>query len=437
MADDLLTESDGPGAGGPQGGGVDVDLPSPLRPASTPSIKTGAAAKVPDEIFDIIEVDNEGNELGAPQPVAEPAPRAARAAAPPADQLPADSELEFVERPEFDAQGRELTRSQQKLQIRKTGRQKTFAENARLQAELRTRDDEIARLREQVETIGPRVVELGESEIRNRIATMKTELSDVERQFGDVEDRFFDAVQSGDKAAARVLGRQRDDLSIRRFQLTEAARQTEERLAQTANQRGARDDNLASDSRFPAREAVQQRQPAQRPAPGASPPLSRQAETLRSEFVQYDAPWITEPGNEMDKSILSQIDNAVMAEGFDPGTQDYWDELTARAEKYLPHRFANPEQPQQRQAAPAAGARRALAPQQTAPIRRGPPTAAPASAAPQANRNQVRIDPGRKEALIQAGLLAPDGTVQDKVRFNRAVKAYAEFDRANPVGTGR
>lgn len=430
MADDVITETDGP-EGGPQGGSPVVELPSPLRPQSSGPIRTGANAPPPaDEQYEIIEVDNEGKEIGGPQPVGQPA---APAAAAKPGALPADSELEFVPRPEFGEDG-QPTRSRSKRQIRKEGRERTFAENAALRAELARSQDEIANLRQTVDTIAPRVVELGESEIRNRLSTMKTQLADVDRRFEAAEEAYFDAVQSGDRAAARTAGRTRDELMVQRYQLNEATRQIDEKLA--ANGRGGRDQNLAADGR--AAQGDGQRQPQQQPQRQQRQPmpLTSAAETLRADFIQNDVPWlnVASPQNAFDARILAQIDDQIAAEGYDPSSNDYWDELAARGAKYLPHRFGAEAGASEAPAAQPAPARRAAAPAQPAVQRRGPATAAPAGPTVAPAKNQVRIDPQRKDALIQAGVLAPDGTVLDGKKFNRQIKAFAEYDRANGAG---
>lgn len=49
-------------------------------------------------------------------------------------------------------------------------------------------------------------------------------------------------------------------------------------------------------------------------------------------------PWYDPSGKEMDSSIVLTIDRQVSREGFDPRSQGYWDELSQRVDRYLPHR---------------------------------------------------------------------------------------------------
>lgn len=51
-------------------------------------------------------------------------------------------------------------------------------------------------------------------------------------------------------------------------------------------------------------------------------------------------PWYGGPrSNDLDSIMMTQLDNAVKRDGFDPTAPSYWEELEARARKYLPHRF--------------------------------------------------------------------------------------------------
>lgn len=50
--------------------------------------------------------------------------------------------------------------------------------------------------------------------------------------------------------------------------------------------------------------------------------------------------WYKGPNsNDPDSKVLTAIDNSLGAEGWDPRTDEYWQELDARAKKYLPHRI--------------------------------------------------------------------------------------------------
>lgn len=48
--------------------------------------------------------------------------------------------------------------------------------------------------------------------------------------------------------------------------------------------------------------------------------------------------WFDPTGRDMDSKIAMQIDQQLASEGWVPNTKEYWDELSARVKKYLPHR---------------------------------------------------------------------------------------------------
>ena len=66
----------------------------------------------------------------------------------------------------------------------------------------------------------------------------------------------------------------------------------------------------------------------------ANPKLVRLANSWMERNSWYDP----EAGDE-DTQIAKVIDNRLVAEGWDPASQDYWDELDNRLQKRLPHRY--------------------------------------------------------------------------------------------------
>lgn len=49
--------------------------------------------------------------------------------------------------------------------------------------------------------------------------------------------------------------------------------------------------------------------------------------------------WYKPDLSDTDSKIAKQVDESLVAEGWNPGTADYWDELDNRLQKYLPHRY--------------------------------------------------------------------------------------------------
>jgi hypothetical protein len=49
--------------------------------------------------------------------------------------------------------------------------------------------------------------------------------------------------------------------------------------------------------------------------------------------------WFDPERKDMDSKIAKQVDEQLHAEGWDPATSDYWDEMDNRLRKYIPHRY--------------------------------------------------------------------------------------------------
>lgn len=139
-------------------------------------------------------------------------------------------------------------------------------------------------------------------------------------------------------------------------------------------------------------------------APGIDPTV---VEHIR-DFME-DHPWYNTQGRDEDSAIVLAIDSALVREGFDPKSDDYWDELRHRAARRLPERFKQDK-------APAPAPREA---------RGGPALGSGREHAPVSTRKEVYISPERKQALMDAGVW------DDPVLRMKYVKRYSDYDRAN------
>ena len=128
---------------------------------------------------------------------------------------------------------------------------------------------------------------------------------------------------------------------------------------------------------------------------------------LAKEFMQ-DNPWYDAQGRDEDSAIVIAIDQAMAKDGFDPRSEDYWDELRKRAARRLPDRFGETG--------------KAPAKDQRTP-RGGPTVGSGREHAPTSTRKEIYISPERKQALVDAGVW------DDPVLRQKYVKRYAEYDR--------
>lgn len=119
-----------------------------------------------------------------------------------------------------------------------------------------------------------------------------------------------------------------------------------------------------------------------------------------------DNSWYDPQGRDEDSAIVLAIDQALVRDGFNPQSAEYWTELRKRAARRLPDKFkASPETSRSQRGGPAVGSGREHAPATT--------------------RREVYISPERKQALIDAGVW------DDPVLRSKYVKRYAEYDRQN------
>jgi len=127
------------------------------------------------------------------------------------------------------------------------------------------------------------------------------------------------------------------------------------------------------------------------------------------EFVKENK-WYDPQGRDEDSAIVLAIDSAMVRDGYDPKTTEYWDELKKRAARRLPDRFGDS----------------ASSPDKTERTSRGGPNLGSGREhAPTSTRKEVYISPERKQALIDAGVW-DDPTLRMKY-----VKRYAAYDREN------
>lgn len=150
--------------------------------------------------------------------------------------------------------------------------------------------------------------------------------------------------------------------------------------------------------------AIAKQQTAQQPPPQQNAPDDA-AMAYAREFIQEN-PWYDTQGGNEDSAIVLAIDQSLAKEGFDPRSEDFWDELRRRAARRLPERF---------------GVNKAAKRE----ARGGPQVGSGREHAPASTRKEIYISPERKQALIEAGVW------DDPVLRNKYVKRYAEYDRNN------
>ena len=141
-----------------------------------------------------------------------------------------------------------------------------------------------------------------------------------------------------------------------------------------------------------------------RPAP--QPALDDMALQHAKEFIKEN-PWYDAQGRDEASAIVLAIDNALSKDGYDPHTEEYWDELRTRSARRLPERFGKEPAP------------RARSP-------RGGPTISSGRDNSSVNTHkEFFMNKDRKQALMDAGVW------DDPVLREKYARRYAEYDKLN------
>jgi hypothetical protein len=262
---------------------------------------------------------------------------------------------------------REAIRERRRLEKleRKERREKAITRDKVELEFLRKRNDDLER---RFSSIEQRAYQADLSSFDQQIAAAKNEAEMAERVIAK-------AVEAGNGADVAQALKYRDEAIAKANQLAFAKNQAAQ--AKPAAQEGGMDDRVMLHAR---------------------------------EFLDENK-WYDPAGRNEDSAIVLAIDQGLVRDGFDPKTEQYWDELRARAARRLPERFAKaePKTEQKEERTP----------------RGGPGIGSGREHAPTSTRKEVYVSPERKQALIEAGVW------DDPVLRMKYVKRYAEYDKQN------
>jgi hypothetical protein len=145
---------------------------------------------------------------------------------------------------------------------------------------------------------------------------------------------------------------------------------------------------------------AQTRQQYTQPRQPQVPQVDPKVATFAQQWLEAN-PWYNPAGTDRDSALTKAIDAEVMAEGFDPKSREYWEELTTRVADALGE--GEPARPK----------------------RKAPPTSNGRQHAPVSTRKEIYVTPERKAAMIEAGVW------DDPAKRQRVLKAYQEHDRGS------
>jgi hypothetical protein len=129
---------------------------------------------------------------------------------------------------------------------------------------------------------------------------------------------------------------------------------------------------------------------------------------MASDWMESN-PWYDPQGRNEESQIAQMLDKKLTDEGFDPTSEDYWDELDTRMQKYLPQKSNssynqnNVQQKRPRSVMTSSG-RETMATTKS---------------------NEFRVSPDRVAAMKEAGLW------DNPTLRQNAIRKYAEWDRQN------
>lgn len=268
-------------------------------------------------------------------------------------------------------------------------------------------DDEREAIRER-----RRLEKLERKERRDQaIKRDKLELDFLRKRNDDLERR----VTAQEQRAHQV------DISTYDAQIANAAKEAEmaERVIAKAVEAGnGKDVTQALKYRDQAMQKVQQLQYAKQQA-AQQRPQGQQLDDMTmhyaNEFIKEN-PWYDSQGRDEDSAIVIAIDQSLAKDGYNPQSEEYWDELRKRAARRLPEKFKTERQSSSRET-------RETREERTP--RGGPAVGSGREHAPATTRKEIYVSPERKQALIDAGVW------DDPVLRMKYVKRYAEYDRSN------
>ena len=115
--------------------------------------------------------------------------------------------------------------------------------------------------------------------------------------------------------------------------------------------------------------------------------------------------WYDPNGKDTDSKIAVKVDEELVEEGWDPTSEDYWDELDTRLQRYLPHRYGKKQsQGTTRRPRSVVGSGR--------------------ESSPASRPGEFRLSSERVKAIKDAGKW------EDQTERQKMIRRYAEYDRS-------
>ena len=251
---------------------------------------------------------------------------------------------------------------------------------------------------------------------------LRTRNEQLERRFSELEANV-DARVTGSELSNVEQGitKSRSDLTIANQVIAQAVEKSDgAQLAEAMDHRDNIRDNLRDLEQAQEYLSDEDNRRTSAPQMRLDP---RHVAHAQSFMVDND--WWDPLGRDDDSKTVLSIDAALVNEGFNPTSKDYWDELRERVEAKLPDHFdaGSDEDADDDDADSGNGKGK----RQTR--RNKGPTFRTGGRERSLKDNEVYISPERKEAMVEAGIW------DDPVARNRMLKRYSEYDRDAQQGS--
>jgi hypothetical protein len=269
-------------------------------------------------------------------------------------------------------------------ELRRKRREEKAERAARRKQAIERDKTELNFLRQRNEALEKRMFSLEKTTVANQIQTLDGRIQETIAEVKAAERIMAQAIEAGNGEDAAKAMRIRD-----------AAMQKVQQLQVHKHQQ-----NQA------AQQLHQQAQAPETPA-GPDPEIA----SFAQRWVSKNS-WYNPNGNDEASKIVLAIDQSLVEAGYNPKTEEYWQELDKRVARRLPELKGGGNNDDSQD-----DDRRGQ--------RKGPLIGSSRDNAPSSSRREVYISPERKQAMIDAGVW------EDPVLRQRYLKQYAKWDREN------
>ena len=249
---------------------------------------------------------------------------------------------------------------------------------------------------------------------------LRSRNEDLERRFSRMEQNVDARVTNNELVGLEgQINKAKSDLQLANQVIASAADNHDgKNLAEALDHRDAIRDNLRGLQE--SKEYLTE----ERSDPQVQPEQLDPRHVAHAQQFMRENDWWDPSGRDQDSQTVLLIDRALVQEGYDPRSREYWDELRTRTEEALPDHFET-QRDQGNDDGNTGEADTGRAPRGRR--QKGPQFRTGGRERP-LKKNEVYISAERRSAMEEAGVW------DDPVLRNKYLKAYADYDRNEDEG---